>query len=196
MPSGPLEHHLPIPLFPLCRQNTSAIRDRQRCPCDTLIYLLRFLRFLRFLRSTLSLKTVEWWGRWLDQAKDAPARSKSSNRLRSLCSTRLDINGLFAQVLAPMRRETYVPGTRKVITRVREPSVHAQPSQAAAQEAYKAQEGASMAFLITGSFGLTRMPLWRIELAPVPGLSNVATPTNAIITIPITLYGYGNGDDT
>jgi hypothetical protein len=44
-------------------------------------------------------------------------------------------------------------------------------------------------------FGLTRMPLWRIEVAPVPGLSNVATPTIAIITIPITLYGYGNGDD-
>ena len=32
-------------------------------------------------------------------------------------------------------------------------------------------------------------------MAPVPGLSNVATPTKAIITIPITLYGYGNGDD-
>jgi hypothetical protein len=32
-------------------------------------------------------------------------------------------------------------------------------------------------------------------VAPVPGLLNVATPTNAIITIPITLYGYGNGDD-
>ena len=44
-------------------------------------------------------------------------------------------------------------------------------------------------------FGLTRMPLWRIEVAPVPDLSNVATPTKAIITIPITLYGCGNGDD-
>jgi hypothetical protein len=44
-------------------------------------------------------------------------------------------------------------------------------------------------------FGLTQMTAWRIELAPVPGLSNVATPTRAIITIPITLYGYGNGDD-
>jgi hypothetical protein len=45
-------------------------------------------------------------------------------------------------------------------------------------------------------FGLTQMTAWRIEVAPVPGLSNVATPTKAIITIPITLYGYGNGDDT
>jgi hypothetical protein len=27
-------------------------------------------------------------------------------------------------------------------------------------------------------FGLTRMPLWRIEVAPVPDLSNVATPEN------------------
>jgi hypothetical protein len=44
-------------------------------------------------------------------------------------------------------------------------------------------------------FGLTEMTLWRIEVAPVPDLSNVATPTKAIITIPITLYGYGNGDD-
>jgi hypothetical protein len=32
-------------------------------------------------------------------------------------------------------------------------------------------------------------------VAPAPGLSNLATPTKAIITIPITLYKYGNGDD-
>jgi hypothetical protein len=44
-------------------------------------------------------------------------------------------------------------------------------------------------------FELTQMTAWRIEVAPVPGLSNVATPTILIITIPITLYGYGNGDD-
>ena len=50
-----------------------------------------------------------------------------------------------------------------------------------------------MAFL-NWRFGLTQTTLWRIEVAPVPGLSNVATPTKAI-TIPITLYGYGNGDD-
>jgi len=72
--------------------------------------------------------------------------------------------------------------------------VHAQPSQAAAQEAYKAQEGASLAFL-NWRFELTQMTAWRIEVAPVPGLSNVATSTKAIITIPITPYGYGNGDD-
>ena len=51
-----------------------------------------------------------------------------------------------------------------------------------------------MAFL-TLRFGLTQTTLWRIEVSPFPGLSNVATPTRAIITIPITLYGYGNGDD-
>jgi hypothetical protein len=39
-------------------------------------------------------------------------------------------------------------------------------------------------------FGLTQMTAWRIEVAPVPDLSNVATPTKDIITIPITLYGY------
>jgi hypothetical protein len=44
-------------------------------------------------------------------------------------------------------------------------------------------------------FGLTQMTAWRIEVAPFPDLSNVATPTKRIITIPITLNGYGNGDD-
>ena len=47
----------------------------------------------------------------------------------------------------------------------------------------------------TGASGLLKMTAWRIEVAPVPDLSNVAAPTKAIITIPITLYGYGNGDD-
>jgi hypothetical protein len=45
-------------------------------------------------------------------------------------------------------------------------------------------------------FGLTQITAWRIEVAPVPGLSNAATPTILIITILITLYGCGNGDDT
>jgi hypothetical protein len=49
--------------------------------------------------------------------------------------------------------------------------------------------------LLNRPFGLTQMTAWRIEVAPIPDLSNVATPTKAIITIPITLYGYGNGDD-
>jgi hypothetical protein len=44
-------------------------------------------------------------------------------------------------------------------------------------------------------FGLTQTTLWRIEVAPFPDLSNVATPTKPLITIPLTLYGYGNGDD-
>jgi hypothetical protein len=51
-----------------------------------------------------------------------------------------------------------------------------------------------VAFL-TWRFGLTQMTAWWIEVAPVPGLSNVATPTKPIITIPITLYRCGNGDD-
>ena len=51
-----------------------------------------------------------------------------------------------------------------------------------------------MAFL-NWRFELTQMTAWRMEVAPVPDLLNVATPTKAIITIPITLYGYGNGDD-
>jgi hypothetical protein len=52
-----------------------------------------------------------------------------------------------------------------------------------------------MAFL-NWRFGLTQTTLWRIEVASVPDFSNVAAPTKAIITIPITLYGCGNGDDT
>ena len=52
-----------------------------------------------------------------------------------------------------------------------------------------------MAFLIMGRFGLTQITPWRIEVVHIPGLLNVATPTNAIITITITLYGYENGDN-
>ncbi len=51
-----------------------------------------------------------------------------------------------------------------------------------------------MAFL-NWHFRLTQMTARKIEVVPFPDLSNVATPTKPIITIPITLYGYGNGDD-
>jgi hypothetical protein len=44
-------------------------------------------------------------------------------------------------------------------------------------------------------FGLTQMTAWRIEVAPFPDLSNVPPPTKPIVTIPITLYGYGKGND-
>jgi hypothetical protein len=44
-------------------------------------------------------------------------------------------------------------------------------------------------------FGLTQMTALRIEVAPVPALSNVGYPTKPIITIPTSIYGYGNGDD-
>jgi hypothetical protein len=84
MPSRPPEHHLPSPLFPLCRHYAYTTRDRQPGPCDALIY---FLCFLRFLRNGLGVKTSDWWGRWLDQVNAAPERSKSSSRLSSLCST-------------------------------------------------------------------------------------------------------------
>src|SRR5215212_10732443 len=40
-----------------------------------------------------------------------------------------------------------------------------------------------------------QLTLWRIEVAPVPDLSNVSTPTKAIITIPISIYRDWNGDD-
>jgi hypothetical protein len=107
MPQAPPEHHLPIPLFPLCRQNTSAIMDGQRGPCHALIY---FLRLLRFLRNGLGVKTSAWWGRWLHQVNAAHAQSKSSSKLLSLCSTQPHIKGLLAQVFTTMGKATHVPG--------------------------------------------------------------------------------------
>jgi len=53
-----------------------------------------------------------------------------------------------------------------------------------------------VAFLITGRFRLTQTTLWRIEVVPVPDLSNVASSTKAIITIATSIYRYGNSDDT
>jgi hypothetical protein len=44
-------------------------------------------------------------------------------------------------------------------------------------------------------FGLTQTTAWRIEVAPVPDLSNVATLTVPIITIATSIYRYGNGDN-
>jgi hypothetical protein len=68
------------------------------------------LRFLRFLRNDLSVNTSDW-GRWLDQVKDAPARSKSSSKLPSLCSTRPHINGFLDKLLpTSMERATCMPG--------------------------------------------------------------------------------------
>ena len=52
-----------------------------------------FLRFLRFLRNGISVKTSDWWGRWLDQVNAANAQSKSSSKLLSLCSTQPHIRG-------------------------------------------------------------------------------------------------------
>src|SRR5918993_2205703 len=87
MPRAPPEHYS---LFPLCRQNTSAIRYHLRGLFDALIY---FLRFLRFLRNGLGAKTSDWWGRWLHQVNAAHAQSKSSSKLPSLCSTQPHIRG-------------------------------------------------------------------------------------------------------
>jgi|SRR5215203_233420 len=70
--------------------------------------LISFLRLIRFLRNGLGVKTSDWWGRWLHQVKDAHGQSKSSSKLPSLCSTQPHINGLFAQVLTTMGRETLV----------------------------------------------------------------------------------------
>ena len=44
-----------------------------------------------------------------------------------------------------------------------------------------------MAFL-NWRFGLTQMTAWRIEVAPVPGLSNVATPPQELSSPSQSLY--------
>ncbi len=44
-----------------------------------------------------------------------------------------------------------------------------------------------MAFL-NCRFGLTRMPLWRIEVAPVPDLANVALPPQNLSSPSQSLY--------
>jgi hypothetical protein len=48
----------------------------------------------------------------------------------------------------------------------------------------------------TGAPSLLRITAWRIEVAPVRGLSNVATPHKSYHHHPNhSIYGYGNGDD-
>src|ERR687890_815300 len=115
MSSGPSEHHLPIPLFSLCLQNTSAIRDgQQRGPCGAPIY---FLRLLRFLRNGLGVKTSDG-SRWLHQVNAAHAQSKSSSKLLSLCSTQR-YNGALRQTLPYYgERNPCVAGNPEVIPRV------------------------------------------------------------------------------
>jgi hypothetical protein len=49
--------------------------------------------------------------------------------------------------------------------------------------------------LLNWHFGLSQLTLWRIELAPSQICRTWLPPQKPIITIPITLYGYGNGDD-
>jgi hypothetical protein len=104
MPLGSPKHHLPIPS--LLHRYISTIRDDRRGLFDALIH---FLRFLRFLRNGLGVKTSDG-SRWLDQVNAAPARSKSSSRFPSLCSTQPHIKGLLSQVLITVGRATYVPG--------------------------------------------------------------------------------------
>jgi hypothetical protein len=89
MPSGPLEHHLPIPS--LLHRYISTIRDDRRDLPDALIY---FVRLLRFLRNGPGVKTSDWWGRWLHPVNAAHAQSKSSSKLHSHCSTQPHITNL------------------------------------------------------------------------------------------------------
>ena len=49
--------------------------------------------------------------------------------------------------------------------------------------------------LLNWRFGFTQTTLWRIEVAPFPRSSNVATPHRTYHHHPPSTYGYGNGDD-
>ena len=93
------------PLFPLCLQNTSTIRDRQRDPCDALIY---FLRFLRFLRNDLRVETSDWWGRWLNRPQTPMHKARVAVGSPPSAPLNCTYKGLFAQVLTTMGRETCV----------------------------------------------------------------------------------------
>jgi hypothetical protein len=73
--------------------------------------------------------------------------------------------------------------------------VHLQPHHAQLRKKRKRARTSQCGVPQLALRALTQMTAWRIEVAPIPDLSNVASPTKAIITIPITLYGYGNGDD-
>jgi hypothetical protein len=58
----------------------------------------------------------------------------------------------------------------------------------------KSKKGASVAFL-NWRFGLTKDDRLEDCGGARPGFIERGYPTKAIITIPITLYGYGNGDN-
>ena len=156
---------------------------------DALIY---FLRFLRFLRNDLSEKTLNG-SRWLEQAKDAPAGSKSRSKLLSLCSTQRH-NGALQQIPPYYSREGNLCAGDPVSHHqsLRAECARTTASCSCARSVIRARR--SQCGVLNWRFVLTQMTAWWIEVAPVPGLSNVASPTKPIITIPITLYGYGNGD--
>jgi hypothetical protein len=146
------------------------------------------MRFLRFLRNDLSVKTSDG-SRWPEQAKDAHGQSKSSNRLPSSAPLNR-ITELFDKPFPTMGRTTLVCRGSCMPPPESESRVHHSCARSVIR-ARRSQCGVPQLALRA----ITQLTLCRIEVAPVPGLSNVATPTKAIITIPITLYRYGNGDD-
>jgi hypothetical protein len=94
-----------------------------------------------------------------------------------------------------MGRGTYVPGDPvSHHHRMRTECTHSRTTCSCARSVIRARRS-QCGVPQLALRALTQTTLWRIEVAPFPGLSSVATPTKAIITIPITLYGCGNGDN-
>src|SRR5215217_3410829 len=105
MPSGPLEHHLPSPLFTLCLQNTSAVRDRLRGPCAASCFtscaLYAFCAVISVKRLCTGL--VGW-------IRPMPRLHKARAALSSPPSAPLNgITELFDQPIPTMSRESCVP---------------------------------------------------------------------------------------
>jgi hypothetical protein len=152
-----------------------------------------FLRFLRFLRNDLSVKTSDGIS-WLGQAKDAPARSKSSSKLPSFCSTQRH-NG------APRQTLPYY-GERNPCVAGNPVSHHQSPSTKYARTAASCSCASSVIRARRSQCGVPQLALRAYEDdaledrgGALPRLVERGYPTKPIITIPTSIYGYGNGDD-
>ena len=147
-----------------------------------------FLRFLRFLRNDLGVKTSYWWSRWLDQAKDAHAQSKSSTKLLSLYSTQPHKRKLPTNSsLPPQRGQPVCRGSCKSSPQA-ESRVH--------YSCARSVRSATRRQLSVPQLALRAYPDDRLEDrgGARPRFVERVHLRGPIITIPITLYGYGNGD--
>jgi hypothetical protein len=145
-----------------------------------------FMRFLRFLRNDLSVKTSDWWGRWLDQVNAVHAQSKSSSKLLSLCSTQRNNEAL--RQTPTMGRETLMCRRSRKPPPESENRVHLQPHHVQLGKKRNKSNKEPVWRSSTGASGLLKMTAWRIELAPFPHSSNVGYPPQKLSSPSQSLY--------